>query len=268
MDRSDLLAKNGGIFKVQGEALAKYAKKSVKVLVVGNPANTNALIALHYAKGLGPQNFAAMTRLDHNRAIGELAERLNTTAENIRNVTIWGNHSNTQVPDVSQAIFETDDGPKKITDLLPIAELRDAFVSKIATRGGAVIKARGASSAASAANAALDAVRDWWNGTKGNRWVSMAVPVPPNAPYGITPGIVFSFPCRIDVAGAVHVVEGLPVDEWLRSKLTATEAELTGERDAAYKALDIQPEPAQQQQQQQQQQTASKSSSSKCCILL
>jgi malate dehydrogenase len=257
MDRSDLLAKNGGIFKVQGEALSKYAKKTVKVLVVGNPANTNALIALRYAPNLGPQNFAAMTRLDHNRAIGDLAERLNTTAEKIRNVTIWGNHSNTQVPDVSQAVFESDDGLKKVVDLVPLETLRGEFVTKIATRGGEVIKARKASSAASAANAALDAVRDWWNGTKGNRWVSMAIPVPDNAPYGIKPGIVFSFPVTIDVAGVIKVVESLPVDDWLKEKLAATEAELVGERDTAYQVLGIKTETE-----------ADKGTSSKCCLLM
>jgi malate dehydrogenase len=267
MDRSDLLAKNGGIFKVQGEALSNYAKKSVKALVVGNPANTNALIALHYATNLGPENFAAMTRLDHNRAIGELASQLSTTAENVRNVTIWGNHSNTQVPDVSQAVFDSPDGPKRIVDLLPIAQLRDEFVAKISTRGGAVIKARGASSAASAANAALDAVRDWFLGTKANRWVSLAIPVPPTAPYGIKPGVVFSFPVTIDVAGVVNIVEGLPIDGWLREKFAATEAELVTERDAAYKVLNIQPDTSDEGTASTAS-TSSKGSSSKCCDLL
>jgi malate dehydrogenase len=260
MDRSDLLAKNGSIFKAQGEALSNFAKKTVKVLVVGNPANTNALIALHYAPNLGPQNFAAMTRLDHNRAIGELATRLATTAECIRNVTIWGNHSNTQVPDVSQAVCDGPNGTRRIADLLPIAELRDEFVSKISTRGGAVIKARGASSAASAANAALDAVRDWVLGTKAKRWVSMAIPVPANAPYGIKPGVVFSFPVVVDVAGAVKVVEGLTIDPWLQGKLAATEAELIAERDAAYQVLGI-PQEAQAA-------STGNSKSSKCCDLL
>jgi malate dehydrogenase len=239
MDRSDLLARNGGIFKVQGEALSNYAKKTVKVLVVGNPANTNALIALKYATNLGPANFAAMTRLDHNRAKGELAARIGTTADRIRNVTIWGNHSNTQVPDAAQAIYDGPEGPKKIVDLVPIADLQGEFVAKIATRGGAVIKARGLSSAASAANAAIDAVRDWVIGTKAGRWVSLAIPVPENAPYGIKPGIIFSFPVTIDPNGVVTIVEGLPVDAWLQGKLDTTEAELIAERDAAYKVLKI-----------------------------
>jgi malate dehydrogenase len=239
MDRADLLARNGGIFKVQGEALSNYAKKTVKVLVVGNPANTNALIALKYAPNLGPQNFAAMTRLDHNRSVGELAAKLDTTADKVRNVTIWGNHSNTQVPDASNAIFDSPDGPKKVADLLPLDYLQGEFVTKIATRGGAVIKARGLSSAASAANAALDAVRDWYYGTASGKWTSLAIPVPADSPYGVKPGIIFSFPVNIDPSGAVEVVKGLPVSEWLQGKLNATEEELIGERDTAFKVLNL-----------------------------
>lgn len=240
MDRADLLEKNGGIFKVQGEALSNYAKKTVKVLVVGNPANTNCLICQHYAKNLGPENFCAMTRLDHNRAIGEIAAKTGVTCDKVRKVCIWGNHSNTQVPDVSHAVVDTADGEKKVTDLIPVAELQGEFVQKIATRGGAVIKARGASSAASAANAALTCVRDWVRGTPADDYVSMAIPVPANAPYGIKPGIVFSFPCQVDAHGHVHIVEGLPVSEWLQEKLDATEKELIAERDTAYKVLNIQ----------------------------
>jgi malate dehydrogenase len=239
MDRADLLAKNGGIFKVQGEALSNYAKKTVKVLVVGNPANTNALIALKYAKNLGPQNFAAMTRLDHNRSVGELAAKVGTTADKIRNVTIWGNHSNTQVPDAGNAIFDSPEGPKKIVELLPGDYLRGEFVTKVATRGGAVIKARGLSSAASAANAALDAVRDWYFGTAYGKWTSLAIPVPADAPYGIKPGIVFSFPVAIDPSGTVEVVKGLLVDSWLQGKLKATEDELIAERQTAFQVLNL-----------------------------
>jgi malate dehydrogenase len=239
MDRADLLAKNGGIFKVQGEALSNYAKKTVKALVVGNPANTNALIALKYAKNLGPQNFAAMTRLDHNRAIGEIAEKLNTTADKIRNVAIWGNHSNTQVPDASQALYDSPEGTKKVADLLPADYLTGEFVTKISTRGGAVIKARGLSSAGSAANAAIDAVRDWVLGTAAGRTVSLAIPVPADSPYGIQPGLIYSFPVSIDPAGNVNIVKGLPVSEWLQAKLKATEEELVGERDTAFKVLNL-----------------------------
>ncbi|OHT15476.1 Malate dehydrogenase [Tritrichomonas foetus] len=240
MDRADLLEKNGGIFKGQGEALSNYARKTVKVLVVGNPANTNCLIALHYAKNLGPQNFAAMTRLDHNRMVGEIASRLNTTADRIRNVTVWGNHSNTQVPDCSNAVYDSPEGPKKVSQLLPDEALKGEFVQKIATRGGAVIKARGASSAASAANAALAHMRDWCLGTKAGSWVSMAIPVPEDEPYGIKKGTVFSFPCEVDANGNVHVVKGLEVTDWLRQKLEATEAELISERTTAFEKLNIQ----------------------------
>ena len=240
MDRSDLLAKNGGIFKVQGEALSQYAKKTVKVLVVGNPANTNCLICQHYAKNLGPENFCAMTRLDHNRAIGEIAEKTHVTCDKVRKCCIWGNHSNTQVPDTSFAVVDTPEGEKKVSDLLPESYLHGEFVQKISTRGGAVIKARGASSAASAAHAALTCVRDWVQGTKADDYVSMAIPVPADSPYGIKPGIVFSFPCQVDAHGKVHIVKGLPVSEWLQEKLNATEQELIGERDTAYKVLGIQ----------------------------
>jgi malate dehydrogenase len=142
MDRSDLLAKNGGIFRTQGEALSNFAKKTVKVLVVGNPANTNALIALKYATNLGPQNFSAMTRLDHNRGIGELSSKLGTTPGNVRNAYIWGNHSNTQVPDASNAIFDSPEGPKKVSELLPADYLLNEYVQRISTRGGAGLSLR------------------------------------------------------------------------------------------------------------------------------
>jgi malate dehydrogenase len=263
MDRADLLAKNGGIFQAQGAALGAVAKRGVKVLVVGNPANTNALIALRSAPGLGPRNFAAMTRLDQNRAVGDLAQRLGTTADRVRGVTVWGNHSNTQVPDASQAIFDSDDGPVRVAERIPLAELQSDFVARIAARGGAVIKARGASSAASAASAAIDAVRDWVLGTRANRWVSLAIPVPDAAPYGIRPGVVFSFPVTVDAAGNVSVVEGLPVDDWLRAKLAATEAELVAERDAAYEILKIAPEKEGKRDGEK-----DKEATSKCCLLV
>jgi malate/lactate dehydrogenase len=180
-----------------------------------------------------------MTRLDHNRSVGELAGKLGTTAEKIRNVTIWGNHSNTQVPDASNAIYDSPEGPKKVADLLPAEYLQNEFVTKISTRGGAVIKARGLSSAASAANAAIGAVRDWYYGTQSGNWVSLAIPVPPDSPYGIKPGLIFSFPVSIDTTGTPAVVKGLPVTPWLQAKLDATEAELVAERDTAFKVLNI-----------------------------
>ena len=234
MDRSQLLEKNGGIFKVQGEALGKNAKKTVKVLVVGNPANTNCFICQHYAVGLGPENFSAMTRLDHNRMKGEIAARCNTTAGEVKKVTIWGNHSNTQVPDVTEA---TVNG-KKVLEVLKKEDMEGEFVQKIATRGGAVIKARGASSAASAANAAICQMHDWICGTPADDWVSMAIPVPENEPYGVKKGVVYSFPCTCK-EGKVTVVEGLALDEFVKDKMKKTEEELITERETACKVLNI-----------------------------
>lgn len=237
MDRADLLGKNGGIFTVQGKALSDYAKPTVKVLVVGNPANTNALIALASAPKLGKKNFCAMTRLDHNRMLGELSVKLNVPVNEIHKVTVWGNHSNTQVPDVSHATFGKDN--KKVTDALPIDYLQGEFVQKISTRGGAVIKARGASSAASAANAALEHMRSWCFGTLAGDWVSMAIPVPDNEPYGIKQGVIYSFPCTVDAQGNVKVVEGLAINDWVKGKMAATEQELVTEKETAWKVLGL-----------------------------
>jgi malate dehydrogenase len=239
MDRSDLLAKNGGIFKVQGEALSQYAKKTVKVLVVGNPANTNAAIAVAYAKNLKPENFSAMTRLDHNRSIGEIAEQAKVLPGAVHRAIIWGNHSNTQVPDVEFAEVETADGVKKVTELFGKDYYEGSFVQKIATRGGAVIKARGASSAASAANAAVSALHDWIWGTKYGEWVSMAIPAPAGNPYGVTPGIVFSFPVTVDKSGNVHIVEGLALSPFVQEKIKASEKELLEEKATAWKVLNL-----------------------------
>jgi len=235
MDRSQLLEKNGGIFKVQGESLGKFAKKSVKILVVGNPANTNCLICQHYAVGLKPENFSAMTRLDHNRMKGELAARANCCPGDVKKVTVWGNHSNTQVPDCTQAVI----AGKPAFEVLKQEDLEGEFVQKIATRGGAVIKARGASSAASAANAAICQMRNWCLGTPEDDWVSMAIPVPDNEPYGIKKGVVYSFPVRCRF-GQYQVVEGLELDQFVKDKMKATEAELITEKETAWKVLNIQ----------------------------
>jgi malate dehydrogenase len=235
MDRSALLEKNGGIFKVQGEALGKNAKKTVKVLVVGNPANTNCLICQHYAVGLKPENFSAMTRLDHNRMKGEIAARLGVSAGEVHRVTVWGNHSNTQVPDVTNA---TVNG-KKVLEVLKVEDMEGEFVQKIATRGGAVIKARGASSAASAANAAICQMHDWVCGTPADDWVSMAIPVPENEPYGIKQGVVYSFPVTCK-DGQYKVVEGLTLDQFVQDKMKVSEKELFTEKETAWKVLNIQ----------------------------
>lgn len=206
MNRADLLKANGKIFKAQGLALSQFAKPTVKVLVVGNPANTNALIALKSAPNLGPENFCAMTRLDHNRAIGEIAGRCGVSSDKVRNVVIWGNHSNTQVPDVSNAVVEYPTKTIKVTEKIEEDYLKGEFVKKIALRGGAIIKARGSSSAASAANAAINHMQDWINGTRPNTYVSMGIPVPQDNPYGIQTGIVFSFPCTVSREGQVSIV--------------------------------------------------------------
>lgn len=239
MDRSDLLKINGGIFKTQGEALGQYAKKTVKILVVGNPANTNCLICQHYAgAGLKPCNFSAMTRLDHNRMLGEIAARCKVTTDKVKKCIVWGNHSNTQVNDCTQATVEIDGVEKKVYDVIPAADLEGEFAKKVATRGGAIIKARGASSAASAANAAITQMRDWACGTPEGDWVSMAIPVPEDEPYGIKKGTVYSFPVTCK-DGVVTVVKGLTLTPYVQEHMTASENELIAERDAAYQVLGI-----------------------------
>lgn len=238
MDRSDLLAKNGGIFTVQGKALSDFAKKDVKVLVVGNPANTNCLIAQASAPNLSKKNWCAMTRLDHNRMVGALAAKFGVTPEKVHNVIVWGNHSNTQVPDAYHATVDLPEGTVKVADKLDAEYLEKEFAQMIATRGGAVIKMRGASSAASAANAALTCVKDWIYGTKDGEFVSMAIPVPDNEPYGVKQGIIYSFPCTCK-DGEVKVVENLERNEWVKSKMVATEQELVGEKETAWKVLGL-----------------------------
>ena len=232
MERKDLLSANGGIFKPQGEAIAKNAKKDIKVLVVGNPANTNALIALNNAAGIDPRQFTAMTRLDHNRAISQLAMRVNRPLSSITKMTVWGNHSTTQYPDLSHC--EVDGKPAKslVND---DAWINDTFIPTVAKRGAAVIKARGASSAASAANAAIDHVRSWALGTAPGDWVSMSVPS--DGSYGVPEGLVSSFPCTCS-GGKYEIVQGLEIDASSRAKIDASVAELQEERDAV-KALGL-----------------------------
>lgn len=230
MERKDLLSANGGIFKPQGEAIARSAKKDIKVLVVGNPANTNALIALNNAAGIDPRQFTAMTRLDHNRALSQLAMRVNRPVSSIKKMTVWGNHSTTQYPDLSHC--EVDGKPAKslVNDDVWI---NDTFIPTVAKRGAAVIKARGASSAASAANAAIDHIRSWALGTAPGDWVSMSVPS--DGSYGVPEGLVSSFPCTCS-GGKYQIVKGLEIDGYSRAKIDASVAELQEERDAV-KAL-------------------------------
>jgi len=229
MERKDLLLANAQIFSAQGKALDAVADRGVRVLVVGNPANTNALIAQCNAPGLEPGNFTAMTRLDHNRALSQLAEKTGSHVTRIRRMIIWGNHSSTQYPDLNHA---TVDG-RRARDLVDEKWVTDTFIPVVQQRGAAVIKARGSSSAASAASAALDHVRDWVGGTADGDWVSMAVPA--DGSYGIQPGIIYSYPvtCR---NGRYQVVQGLEIDAFSRGRLEATEKELREEREGV-KAL-------------------------------
>ena len=225
MERKDLLTANGAIFGPQGKALNDHASRDVKVLVVGNPANTNALIAQAAAPDLNPRNFTAMTRLDHNRALAQLAEKTGTHTTDVAKMTIWGNHSSTQYPDISHATVKG----KAAKGLVDDTWYKDTFIPVVQQRGAAIIKARGASSAASAASAAIDHMRTWALGTQGDNWVSMAVPA--DGSYGIAPGIIYSYPCRCK-NGDYEIVQGLEVDAFSREKMDASAAELREERAA------------------------------------
>jgi len=224
MERKDLLLANAQIFSAQGKALNEVADRNVKILVVGNPANTNALIARANAKDLNPRNFTAMTRLDQNRALSQLAEKTGSHTTAIKKVTIWGNHSATQYPDINHATI----AGKPATSLVDASWVKETFIPVVQQRGAAIIKARGQSSAASAASAAIDHVRDWVRGTAEGDWTSMAVPS--DGSYGIKEGVIYSYPvtCR---NGEYQVVQGLSIDEFSRSRMDATEKELREERD-------------------------------------
>ena len=226
MERADLLSANGGIFKPQGEALSRSASKDVKVLVVGNPANTNALIAMNNASDLDPGRFTAMTRLDHNRAISQLATRLDASVNDITKMTIWGNHSTTQFPD----LYHCEVGGTNAHELVGDHEWYvNEYIPTVAKRGAAIIDARGASSAASAASAAVDHIRDWTLGTPDGDWVSMSVPS--DGSYGVPEGLISSFPCTCS-NGEYSIVQGLDINEFSREKIDATAGELAEERDA------------------------------------
>jgi malate dehydrogenase len=224
MERKDLLLANAKIFSAQGQALDAAASREVRVLVVGNPANTNALIASANAPGIERRNFTAMTRLDHNRAVGALAEKTGTLAGGVRRMIIWGNHSATQYPDISHCTI----GAKPAKALVDQAWYRETFIPAIQQRGAAVIKARGASSAASAASAAIDHVRDWARGTADGDWTSMAVPS--DGSYGIAEGVMYSYPVTCK-GGRYTVVQGLAVDDFSRGRMDATHKELLEERE-------------------------------------
>jgi malate dehydrogenase len=224
MERKDLLTANGGIFGPQGKALSEKASRDVRVLVVGNPANTNALIAASNAKKLDPKQIHAMVRLDHNRAVSQLAAKTGAHGNDVEKMIIWGNHSSTQYPDISHATVKG----KPAKGLVDQAWLEKDFIPTVQQRGAAVIKARGLSSAASAASAAVDHMHDWALGSSG-KWVSMGVPS--DGSYGIKPGLVYGYPC-ICKNGGYEIVQGLSVDEFSRSRMDATEKELREERAA------------------------------------
>ena len=230
MERKDLLLANAQIFSAQGKALNEVADRNVKVLVVGNPANTNALIARANAKDLNPRNFTAMTRLDHNRALSQLAEKTGTHTTGIRRMTIWGNHSATQYPDLSHTLVNG----KAAKSLVEQKWIEETFIPVVQQRGAAIIKARGASSAASAASAAVDHIYTWVHGTGADDWTSMAVPS--DGSYGIKEGVIYSYPVTVK-NGEYQIVQGLNIDEFSRKRMDATDAELREERDGVKSLL-------------------------------
>ena len=225
MERKDLLEANGGIFKPQGKALSDNAASDVKILVVGNPANTNALIAMNNAPNISNERFTAMTRLDHNRAMAQVAAKTGTTVSDITKMTIWGNHSATQYPDLFHAEVKGQNADALINDQ---AWLENDFIPTVQQRGAAIIEARGLSSAASAANAAIDHMRTWALGSAKGDWVSMAIPS--DGSYGVAEGIISSFPVTCG-NGKYEIVQGLDIDDFSRGRIDASVAELVEERD-------------------------------------
>jgi malate dehydrogenase len=226
MERSDLLSANGAICTAQGAALSRSARRDVRVLVVGNPANTNALITLHNAPDIDPRQITAMMRLDHNRAVSQLAQRAGAPVASVRRMTVWGNHSTTQYPDLSHCQVDGQNALELVNDPAWVAE---TVIPTVAKRGAAVIAARGSSSAASAASAAIDHVRDWALGTADGDWVSMAVVS--DGSYGVPEGLVSGFPARC-AGGRWEIVQGLEIDDFSRARIAASTAELADERDA------------------------------------
>jgi len=228
MERKDLLLKNAAIFKEQGAALDKFAKKSVKVVVVGNPANTNAYLAMTNAPSIPRENFSALTRLDHNRAKSQIAERLKIPVTKVHNIVIWGNHSSTQYPDVSHGFINSDSGKQSVREAIKDdAYLNGDFISTVQQRGAAIIKARKLSSAASAAKAIVDHMRDWIFGTSEGEFISMAVAS--DGSYGVPKDLIYSFPVTCK-DGKYHIVQNLTIDEFSRTKMDLTAAELTDEK--------------------------------------
>jgi malate dehydrogenase len=232
MERKDLLKANVKIFKQQGEALDKLAKKTVKVVVVGNPANTNCCICMKYAPSIPRQNFSCLTRLDQNRAVAQIANRLGVSTSAVKNPIIWGNHSNTQYPDVHHATVNIQGKVVPVFDAVKDDSwLKNGFISTVQKRGAAVIAARKLSSAMSAAKATCDHMRDWWHGTKEGEWLSMGVCS--DGSYGIQEGLIYSFPLRIKPDKSWEIVQGLSINDFSRAKMDATMKELSEEKAAA-----------------------------------
>ncbi len=225
MERKDLLEANAAIFSVQGKAINDHASRGIKVLVVGNPANTNALIAQQNAPDIAPGQFTAMMRLDHNRAISQLAEKTGALNTDIQRMIVWGNHSATQYPDIHHASVRGEPAAAQVDS----AWYRETFIPTVQQRGAAIIKARGASSAASAAGAAIDHMRDWALGTAAGEWTTMAIPS--DGSYGIAPGVIYGYPVTCS-GGHYQIVQGLAIDDFSRARMDATEKELREERAA------------------------------------
>jgi malate dehydrogenase len=225
MERKDLLEANAAIFSVQGKAINDHASRGIKVLVVGNPANTNALIAQQNAPDIAPGQFTAMMRLDHNRAISQLAEKTGALNTDIQRMIVWGNHSATQYPDIHHASVRGEPAAAQVDS----GWYRETFIPTVQQRGAAIIKARGASSAASAAGAAIDHMRDWALGTAAGDWTTMAIPS--DGSYGIAPGVIYGYPVTCS-DGQYHIVQGLAIDDFSRARMDATEKELREERAA------------------------------------
>ncbi|CAM8911682.1 unnamed protein product [Rhodiola kirilowii] len=235
MERKDVMTKNVSIYKSQASALESHAAPNCKVLVVANPANTNALILKEYAPSIPAKNITCLTRLDHNRALGQISDRLNVQVSDVKNVIIWGNHSSTQYPDVNHATVKTPSGEKSVRELVQDDQwLTSEFITTVQQRGAAIIKARKLSSALSAASSACDHIRDWVLGTPEGTWVSMGVYS--DGSYDVPPGLIYSFPvtCR---AGEWSIVQGLSIDEYSRKKLDLTAEELSEEKALAYSCL-------------------------------
>lgn len=230
MERKDLLSANAAIFSVQGKAINDYADRNIKVLVVGNPANTNALITQRNAPDINPRQFTAMTRLDHNRAVSLLAAKVGVSSSTVKNMLIWGNHSATQYPDIHQADIEG----KVAMDCVDMDWYAKTFIPQVQQRGAAIIEARGLSSAASAANAAIDHMHDWTYGTSVDNWVSMGVYS--DGSYGVEEGLIYSFPCHCN-DGNWEIVQGIEINEFSRERMGLSEKELVEERDAVAQLL-------------------------------